>query len=128
MNADFFEISNATNLPNKFDREFGSLFLKYKNAKTNVMIPDTITPPDHTPVSNGSGVTGSISGITTVSDTKINAGNTTDTKLINTMLIEKRKTIHGIIAEFVPDFVCFVPFAFANRIVFDFTCLKYEWN
>ncbi len=74
---------------------------------------DTITPPDHTPVSNGSGVTGSTPGIITVSDTKINAGNTTDTKLIKTMLIEKRKTIHGIMVEFVrvSVFSALLPFA-----------------
>jgi hypothetical protein len=42
-------------------------------------------------------VTGSIPGIFTVSETRIKAGNITDVKLINTILIEKRKTIHGII-------------------------------
>ena len=101
MNADFFEISNATNFVNNFDRDFGSLFFKYKNAKPNVITLDIITPPDHTPVSNGSGVTGSTSGIVTVSDTSISAGNTTDTKLISTILIENRNTTHGIIVEFV---------------------------
>lgn len=128
MNAEFFEISNACNLENNLDRECGSLFLKYKNTKPIVMILDTITPPDHTPVSNGSGVTGSTPGITTVSDTSKSEGNTTDTKLINTMLIENKNTIHGIMEEFVlvSNFLAFL--LFANRIVFDFTCLKYEWN
>ena len=77
------------------------------------MILDTITPPDHTPVSNGSGVTGSIPGIITVSDTSINAGNTTDTKLISTILIENRKTIHGII-EFCASFCLFSTFFFCQ--------------
>ena len=97
MNAIFFEISNANNLENNDDRNFGSLFLKYKNARPNIMILDTITPHDQTPVSKGSGVTGSIPGIFTVSETRIRAGNITDVKLINTILIEKRKTIQGII-------------------------------
>ena len=91
------------------------------------MILDAITPPDHTPVSNGSGVTGSISGIITVLETKISAGNNTDTKLINTILIENKKTIHGIRVEYNFLSVFSVLFSFANRIVFDFTCLKYEW-
>jgi len=67
------------------------------------MILEIITPPDHTPVSNGSGVTGSIPGIFVVSDAKISAGNTTDMKLISTIPIENRNTIHGII-EFVPEY------------------------
>jgi len=118
MNADFFEISNSTNFENSLAREFGSLFLKYKNTKANVMMLDTITPPDHTPVSKGSGVTGSIPGITTVSETNISAGNITDTKLISTMLIENRKTIHGIIAEFVSDFVFSALLPLAKIILF----------
>ena len=60
------------------------------------MILEIITPPDHTPVSNGSGVIGSIPGILIVSVAKINAGNTTDMKLISTILVENRNTIHGI--------------------------------
>ena len=56
---------------------------------------DIITPPDHTPVSYGSGVIGLTPGIFTVSDARINAGNITETKLISTMLIENRNTIHG---------------------------------
>ena len=97
MNADFFENSKANTLENNLDRKFGSLFLKYKNARPNVMMLDMITPPDHIPVSNGSGVTCSNPGIVTVSDTRISAGNITDTKLINTILIENKNTIHGII-------------------------------
>ena len=65
-----------------------------------VTILETITPPDQTPVSKGSGATGSIPGILTVSETKIRAGNITDTKLIKTTIIEKRKTINGIILLF----------------------------
>ena len=76
------------------------------------MMLEIITPPDQTPVSNGSGVTGSTPGILMVSDAKISAGNTTDMKLINTIPIENRKTIHGITPEFVPEsvfsaFLCF---------------------
>ncbi len=73
------------------------------------MILEIITPPDHTPVSNGSGVTGSIPGILTVSDTKISAGNTTDMKLISTILIENRNTIHGIMLCFRANPVLFEP-------------------
>ena len=51
MNADFFEISNVNNLANNDDRKFGSLFLKYNNAKPNVMTLDMITHTDQTPVS-----------------------------------------------------------------------------
>ena len=97
MNDIFFEISNKNNLENNDERNSGSLFLKFKNTKQNIMILDTITPHDQTPVSKGSGVTGSIPGIFRVSDVRIRAGNITDVKLINTILIEKRKTIHGII-------------------------------
>ncbi len=59
-----------------------------------IMMLVAITPPDHTPVSNGSGVTDSIPGILIVSDDNINAGKITDMKLINTMLIENRNTTH----------------------------------
>jgi len=93
----FFEISNANSLENNDAKKPGSLFLKYKNARPNVMILVMITPPDHTPVSNGSGVTGSTPGILIVSDTSISAGNITDTKLISTIQIENKNTIHGII-------------------------------
>ena len=114
MNADFFEISNTHNLESNLVKEHGNLFLKYKNAKPNVMILDIITPPDHIPVSNGSGVTGSIPEITTVSDTSINAGKTTGTKLIKTMHIENRKTIHGIMVESAFDSVFLVFFSITN--------------
>jgi hypothetical protein len=73
------------------------LFLKYKKDNPKVTTLAIKTPPDHTPISKGSGVTGSTPGIFTVSDTKIKAGNITEIKLINTILIEKRKTTHGII-------------------------------
>jgi len=63
------------------------------------MMLHMITPPDHTPVSNGSGATGSIPGITKVSETRIRAGKITGTKLIRTIMIEKRNTIHGIMVE-----------------------------
>jgi len=113
MNADFFEISNANSLANNDAKNPGSLFLKYKNTKPNVMTLIMITPPDHTPVSNGSGVTGSIPGIITVSDTSIRAGNTTEVKLINTIQIETRKIIHGITVEsvLVSVFSALLPFA-----------------
>ena len=55
-----------------------------------------ITPPDQTPVSNGFGVTGSIPGIFSVSETNNIAGNITDTKLINTIQSENKNTIQGI--------------------------------
>ena len=51
MNADFFEISNLNNLTNKDDKKLGSLFLKYKNAKPNVIMLTIITPSDQIPVS-----------------------------------------------------------------------------
>lgn len=100
MNAVFLEISNANNFLNNDERKSGSLFLKYKIVRLNIMKLDMITPIDQTPVSNGSGVTGSIPGIFTVSETRIRAGKITEVKLIKTMLIEKRKTIHGIICLF----------------------------
>ncbi len=81
------------------------------------MILDAITPIDHTPVSNGSGVTGSIPGILTVSDTKISAGNTTDMKLISTILIENRNTIHGILVDFVSEPVIFLLFFVLSNII-----------
>ena len=81
------------------------------------MILEIITPPDHTPVSNGSGVTGSIPGILTVSDASINAGNITDMKLISTTDIENRKIIHGIMALFVPESV-FLKFLSFTKITF----------
>jgi hypothetical protein len=59
---------------------------------------DVTTPPDHTPVSKGSGVTDAIPGMVTVLDARISAGKITETKLIRTILIEKRNTINGIIA------------------------------
>ena len=96
INAVFFEISNKNNFANNEDKNFGSLFLKYKNANPKVMMLAAITPPAQTPVSNGLGVTGFIPGIAGVPDTRISAGNITDTKLIKTMIIEKAKTIHGI--------------------------------
>ncbi len=95
MNAIFFEISNENNLENNDERKYGNLFLKYKNARPNIMILDTITPHDQTPVSKGSGVTGSNPGIFTVSETRIKAGNITDVKLINTILIEKTTPAAG---------------------------------
>ena len=91
------------------------------------MILEIITPPDHTPVSNGSGVIGSIPGIFMVSDAKISAGNITDIKLISTILIENRNTTHGIIPEFVPDSVFSAFLCFANPFDLDFGCLKFEW-
>ena len=85
-----------------------------------------ITPLDHTPASNGSGVTGSTPGILMVSDTSISAGNITDTKLISTILIENRKTIHGIIVDFVLVSVFSALLPFAKCFVLDFSCLKFE--
>jgi len=96
----FFEISNVNIFSNKDDKKPGSLFLKYRNARPKIIALDAITPPDQTPVSKGLGVTEEIPGITTESETRISAGNITDVKLIKTMLNEKRKTIHGIMAEF----------------------------
>ena len=81
------------------------------------MILEIITPADHTPVSNGSGVTDSIPGIFMVSDAKISAGNTTDVKLISTILNENRNTIHGIV-EFVPESVFSAFLCFAKIILF----------
>jgi hypothetical protein len=78
------------------------------------MILDRITLPDHTPVSKGSGVTGSIPGISGVLETRIRAGNITDTKLINTILIENKKTIHGIVEEFTLDSVFLGFLSFSN--------------
>ncbi len=77
------------------------------------MILEIITPIDHTPVSNGFGVTGSIPGILTVSDAKISAGKITEMKLINTIPNENRNTIHGIIPEFVSESTlsAFLPFS-----------------
>ena len=65
-----------------------------------------ITPPDQTPVSNGSGVTDCIPGMVTVSDARINAGNITEIKLIRTIPMENRNTTHGIMV-LVTDFVLF---------------------
>ena len=78
------------------------------------MILDAITLPDHTPVSNGSGVTGSIPGILMVSDAKISAGKITDMKLINTIPIENKKTIHGIMVLFVREALFLALFSFTN--------------
>jgi len=89
------------------------------------MMLEIITPTDHTPVSNGSGVTGSIPGIFMVSDTKINAGNTTDMKLISTIDIENRNTIHEIV-EFVPESAFSAFLCFTNPFDLDFGCLKFE--
>jgi len=82
------------------------------------MILDAITPIDHTPVSNGSGVTGSIPGILTVSDAKISAGKITEMKLISTIDIENRNTIHGIMVLSVLESVCFSLFSFTKTIFF----------
>jgi hypothetical protein len=95
MKATFFEISNENNFSNNNDRKLGSLFLKYKKTKPKVIMLAKMTPPDQTPVTKGSGITGSISGIFTVSETRIKAGNITDVKVINTILIENRNTIQG---------------------------------
>ena len=76
-----------------------------------------ITPPDHTPVSNGSGATDSIPGILIVSDDNINAGKITDTKLISTIDMENRNTLHGIIVLFVSEFVLLFFFCFIKRIL-----------
>ncbi|AFS81908.1 hypothetical protein NSED_00480 [Candidatus Nitrosopumilus sediminis] len=64
-----------------------------------------ITPPDQTPVSNGSGVIGCIPGILTVSEAKISAGNITEMKLISTIDMENKNTIHGIMVLFVLESV-----------------------
>jgi len=96
INAVFFEISKENNFVNNDKRKSGNFFRKYKNVNPKVMKDDTITPQDHTPGSKGSGVTGSIPGIFTVSETRINEGKTTEIKLTNTMPIENRNTIHGI--------------------------------
>jgi len=53
-----------------------------------------ITPPEREPVSKRLGVTGSIPGILRVSDTTIKAGKITVTKLIRTIEIENKNTIH----------------------------------
>ena len=71
------------------------------------MILVTIVPPNHTPVSKGSGVTDCMPGILRVSDARIKAGKITEIKLINTMLIENRNTIHGTICDLVPESASF---------------------
>lgn len=90
-----FDISNENTFSNNLDNGL-IFFLWWSNARPKIMTLATMTPPDQTPASNGSGVTGSIPGIFTVSDDNIRAGNTTDMKLINTIPIENRNTIHGI--------------------------------
>ena len=97
------------------------------NRNDIVMNLNTTTPQYYTPVSNCSGVTGSIPGILTVSDTSISAGKTTDTKLIKTMLIENRKTIHGIMTEFTLDSVFSALLLFSNLFFLEFACLKSAW-
>ena len=111
MNAYFFDISKEKIFLKIDDRKFGSLFLKCRNTSAKITIFDIITPPDHTPVSQGSGVTGSIPGIFTVSDARINAGNITETKLITTIDMENRNTIHDI--KFERD-LCTGSFFFAK--------------
>lgn len=95
-----FDISNENIFSNSLDN-VGIFFLWWSNTKPNIMILDIIMPPDQTPISNGSGVTGFTSGMITVSDAKIKAGNITEMKLINTIPIENRNTIHGIIDDFL---------------------------
>ena len=97
----FFEISNANNFFNVFNITMGNLFVKYKNVKPNTMTLDIINPADQIPNSQGFGVTDSISGIITVFETRISAGKTTDTKLINTMVMENKKIIQEIDFELV---------------------------
>ncbi len=82
-----------------------------------IMILVAITPPDHAPVSNGSGATDSIPGIIIVSDDNTNAGKITDTKLISTIDMENRNTIHGIIVLFVPESVLLSFFCFIKHIL-----------
>ena len=84
-----------------------------------------MTPIDQIPVSYGSGVTGFTPGMVTVSDDRISAGKITDMKLISTILVENRKTIHGMIL-FVPESVFLALLSFANPFVLDFGCLKFE--
>lgn len=92
------------------------------------MIPfDIIMPIDHTPNSNRSGVIMSIPGICTVTGDNIRAGKITEIKLINTMLIENRNTIHGIIWGFVYDFVFSTFLSFVTILILNFSCLKFEW-
>ena len=91
----FFDISNEKIFSNNFDSVL-IFFLWCKNARLKIITLDAITPPDHTPVSNGSGVTDSISGIRVVSDARISAGKITDMKLISTIDMENKKTIQGI--------------------------------
>jgi len=58
-------------------------------------------PPDHTPSSSGSGITDFMPGMVIVFDVEINAGKITETKLISTIDMENKKTIHEITAEFI---------------------------
>jgi hypothetical protein len=97
IRAVFFDISKLNNFSNNFDND-GIFFLWWSSARPNSIMLDVTTPPDHTPVSKGSGVTDAIPGMVAVLDAMISAGKITETKLIRTILIEKRNTINGIIA------------------------------
>ncbi len=105
MKATFFEISNTNIFFNAFDIDIGSLFLKNKNVKPNIIKFEKINPTDHIPGSYGFGVTDSVSGIITVFETRISAGKITDTKLINTIVIENKKTAQEINCELEEDSV-----------------------
>ena len=101
INDTFFDISKENTFSNIFD-SVGIFFLWWSNARENIMILAAIVAPDQTPVSNGSGVTGCIPGMVTVSDARIRAGNITEMKLVNTIDIENRNTIHEMVL-FVPE-------------------------
>ena len=123
--ATFFDISNENIFWNNLDSD-GIFFLWWRNAKPNIMMLDNMTPPDQTPDSNGSGVIGGTPGILTVSDARINAGKITEMKLISTIDMENRNTIHGIIVFFVPESRFLGLFSFSNLFVHNHTCLKFK--
>jgi len=90
----------------------------------NIIIFTAINGPAQTPTSNESGDVPMIPGICD-SDDKMMAGNTTETKLINTIPIENKNTIHGMIL-FVPVSVFLSFFCFIKRDFSSHAFIKFE--
>ncbi len=93
MNAIFFETSKSKTSWINFEIRAGSLFLKYANPIPRRIKFIIINGAARAPSSHGL-----IEAVTIgLTDLTINAGNTTETKLINTMVIVNRKIIQRMI-------------------------------
>lgn len=88
----------------------------------NIIAFDIINDPAQTPISNGSGDVSITPGIWDSDDIRI-AGNTTETRLISTIPIENKNTIHGMIL-LVSVFLSF--FCFTKRNFSSHACIKSE--